>query len=105
MNEQTRATLTEMPNEAQAARMREAAQFRDGVIPRYGHTYGVGLAMLRALRRRGWVVLDNRTQPTHGTLTDAGRRALARYEVSKMCCTLNPLGHARSDCPAKAGAR
>lgn len=37
--------------------------------------------MLRSLARRGWVELNHPIRPSYGTLTDSGRRALARYEA------------------------
>lgn len=87
MDEQTKGD--QMPTEAQARAMRNAVKWssaqlgRPAMVLRYGAVHGVGLTMLHAMRRRGWVVLDDRAHPSYGTLTDAGRRALARYEASK----------------------
>lgn len=72
------ATLT-MPTEPQARVLARGAAGRG--IWRYGHTYGVGITMLRALARRGWLELDDKVRPQYGTLTDAGRKALARYDA------------------------
>lgn len=69
------ATLT-MPTEPQSARLR-AASIGTGQLWRGPFC---DVRMMRALARRGWFELDNRVRPSYGTLTDAGRRALARYE-------------------------
>lgn len=44
------------------------------VIHRCGRT---NVRMLKAMARRGWLELDNKVRPSYGTVTDAGRRALA----------------------------
>lgn len=44
------------------------------VIHRCGRTNG---RMLKAMARRGWLELDSKVRPSYGTVTDAGRRALA----------------------------
>lgn len=40
------------------------------------------IRMLKAAARRGWLALDDQIRPTFGTLTDAGRKALARELTS-----------------------
>lgn len=41
----------------------------------------VTTTMLRAMARRGWLELDDRVRPTYGTVTQAGRNALAAYDA------------------------
>lgn len=41
------------------------------------------LTMLKAMARRGWLELDNAVRPTHGTMTDNGRRALERWQAAQ----------------------
>lgn len=71
------ATLT-MPTEPQARALAGADTF--GHIPRYGYR-GVGYTVLRALKRRGWVELNHPVRFDLGRITEAGRKALARYEA------------------------
>lgn len=80
----TGATLT-MPTEPQARIMSEAADWWAGTVRRGRHcpeTATTGLRNMRAMARRGWLELDDPIRPTYGTLTDAGRRALARYNAA-----------------------
>ncbi len=75
------ATLT-VPTEAQARAMAIAikwssAQLGRGPVVRRGRR--TPAPMLRAMARRGWLVLDHSIRPTAGTITPAGRYALAAY--------------------------
>jgi len=79
------ASLT-MPSDAQARKLIVARDnlTRPGLLSRGGHEWQASITMLRALRRRGWITLNDPTRPTYGMINDSGRRALARYEASKV---------------------
>lgn len=75
------ATLT-MPTEPQYRIMHVSAKWTPVGTPVVLQRWrGCNITMLRALARRGWVELNHPIRPSHGTLTDAGRKALARYEA------------------------
>lgn len=60
--------------------MSEALDWWAGTVRRGRHcpeTATTGLRNMRAMARRGWLELDHPIRPTLGTVTDAGRRALA----------------------------
>jgi hypothetical protein len=75
------ATLT-MPTEPQARVMAITVKWtREGAPLQIFRSKRCDLRMLRALARRGWLELNHPIRPTYGTLTDAGRKALAAYEA------------------------
>ena len=57
--------------------------FNGKVMRGYASTDGrtAPMPVLIAMSRRGWLELDHPIRPTSGTITDAGRNALAAYVV------------------------
>lgn len=83
------ATLT-MPTDAQGRTLQGAATIRgDGQWARIYRgqpcaAAGVAtLSTLKAMARRGWLELDHPVRPSYGTVTDAGKRALARWTAAR----------------------
>ena len=78
----TGANLT-MPTKMQSYAMACAVKWSSAQLNRPAVIYRTSRTNIRtllAMSRRGWLDLDHPIRPTCGTLTDAGRRALARYE-------------------------
>lgn len=75
------SSLTQMTG-PQARATRFAIEHCDGYVFRGGSGQELSGPSLRAMARRGWLELDDRIRPSYGTVTDAGRKALERFDAT-----------------------